>query len=97
MAGQFKMTAEEMNGFAKHMGEVIQQIQGEIRRLDSLVGSVAAGWQGTAATAYKALQTRFNEDAVELNKSLTAIKEAIELTTKHYSVTEAEQQAAFKS
>lgn len=97
MAGQFNVTAEEMAAFAKHMGEVIQQIQGEIRKLDTLVGSVSGGWQGTAATAYKALQTRFNEDAVELNKSLTAIKQAIELTTKAYSATEAEQQAAFKS
>ncbi|MGW6914067.1 WXG100 family type VII secretion target [Kitasatospora sp. NPDC054939] len=97
MAGQFKTTAEEMNAFAKHMGEVIQQIQGEIRKLDTLVGSIAGGWQGQAATAYKALQTRFNEDAAKLNQALTSIKEAIELTTKQYSATEAEQQAAFKS
>ncbi|MFF2045744.1 WXG100 family type VII secretion target [Kitasatospora sp. NPDC048239] len=95
--GQFKTTAEEMLAFAKHMDQVIGQIEGEIRTLDSLVGSIAAGWQGQAATAYKSLQTQFNEDAVELNKSLKAIKEAIEVTTKQYSATDADQQAAFKA
>ncbi|MFF1907605.1 WXG100 family type VII secretion target [Kitasatospora sp. NPDC058218] len=93
--GQFKTTAQEMLAFAKHMEEVIGQVEGEIRKLDSLVGSIAGGWQGQAAQAYRTLQGQFNEDAVELNKSLKAIKDAIEITTKQYSATDADQRAAF--
>ncbi|MEV7781632.1 WXG100 family type VII secretion target [Kitasatospora sp. NPDC088351] len=95
--GQFKTTAQEMLAFAKHMDQVIGQIEGEIRALDQLVTNITGGWQGQAATAYKGLQAQFNEDAVELNKSLRAIKSAIELTTKQYSATDADQQAQFSA
>lgn len=45
MAGQFKTTAEEMSAFANRIGEVNAQVQGEIGRLNSLVDSIAQGWQ----------------------------------------------------
>ncbi|MCG6493671.1 WXG100 family type VII secretion target [Kitasatospora sp. A2-31] len=95
--GQFKTTAQEMMAFAKHMDEVINTIDGEIKGLNTLVDSVKGGWQGQAAQAYTNLQREFNEDAVKLNQSLKAIKDAIEITTKQYSATDADQQAAFKA
>ncbi|WP_371481471.1 WXG100 family type VII secretion target [Kitasatospora sp. NBC_00315] len=94
MAGQFRTTAEEMDSFAKHMGEVSEQVQGELKKLDSLVSSIASGWQGQAATAYQNLQNRFNEDARGLNEALRAIQHAIEATTKAYSEQDAAQQSS---
>ncbi|MCU7824731.1 WXG100 family type VII secretion target [Kitasatospora sp. DSM 101779] len=94
MAGQFKTTAEEMNAFANRIGEVNAQVQGEIQRLNALVDSIKAGWQGQAAQAYQQMQTRFNEDATALNKVLDEIKQAIEATTKLYAQTEQEQQSS---
>jgi WXG100 family type VII secretion target len=94
MAGQFNVTAEEMNSFANRIGEVNQQVQGEIGRLNSLVEQIAAGWQGQAAEAYKQMQQRFNEDANALNKVLDEIKQAIEATTKAYAATEEEQRSS---
>ncbi len=91
MAGQFTTTAEEMTAFANRIGEVNQQVQGEIQRLNTLVDEIKAGWQGEAANAYGQLQARFNEDATALNKVLDEIKQAIEATTKQYASTEAEQ------
>ncbi|MFD9128696.1 WXG100 family type VII secretion target [Kitasatospora sp. NPDC059571] len=94
MAGQFRTTAEEMNAFANRIGEVNAQVQGEIQRLNSLVDQVGNGWQGQAAQAYKQMQTRFNEDAVALNKVLDEIRQAIEATTKAYAQTEQDQQSS---
>lgn len=91
MAGQFKTTAHEMDAFAKKIGEVNQQVQGEIQKLNSLVDSIASGWQGQAASAYQQLQRRFGEDAQALNKVLDEIKQAIETTTKLYAATEHDQ------
>ncbi|MEV7027037.1 WXG100 family type VII secretion target [Kitasatospora sp. NPDC093558] len=95
MASQFKMTAQEMQAFAKHIEEVIGKIGQERTKLNNTVDGVAPGWSGQAAEAYKALQHRFNEDIDALNGSLKAIKDAIELTTKYYAQTEAEQQQQF--
>ncbi|WP_033222126.1 WXG100 family type VII secretion target [Kitasatospora phosalacinea] len=94
MAGQFTTTAEEMTAFANRIGEVNQQVQGEINRLNTLVSEIASGWKGAAASAYQQMQTQFNDDAVALNKILDEIRQAIEATTKAYSMTEEEQRAA---
>ncbi|RKE21448.1 WXG100 family type VII secretion target [Streptomyces sp. TLI_171] len=94
MAGQFTTTAEEMIAFANRINEVNQQVQGEIGRLNNLVSEIASGWKGEAASAYQQMQARFNEDANALNRVLDEIRQAIEATTKLYSMTEEEQRAA---
>ncbi|KDN82958.1 hypothetical protein KCH_53180 [Kitasatospora cheerisanensis KCTC 2395] len=83
-----------MTAFANRIGEVNQQVQSEIGRLNNLVSEIASGWKGAAATAYQQMQERFNEDANALNKVLDEIRQAIEATTKLYSMTEEEQRAA---
>ncbi|MFC8721479.1 WXG100 family type VII secretion target [Kitasatospora sp. NPDC057198] len=94
MAGQFTTTAEEMTAFANRIGEVNHQVQGEISRLNTLVSEIASGWKGAAASAYQQMQSQFNDDATSLNKILDEIRQAIEATTKAYSMTEEEQRAA---
>ncbi|MFJ1757983.1 WXG100 family type VII secretion target [Kitasatospora sp. NPDC088134] len=94
MAGQFTTTAEEMIAFANRIGEVNNQVQAEIGRLNNLVTEIRQGWRGDAATAYEQMQQRFNEDANALNRVLDEIRQAIEATTKLYSMTEDEQRAA---
>jgi len=94
MGGQFRTTSEEMISFANRIGEVNAQVQGEIGRLNSLVDSIAQGWQGQAAAAYQQMQSRFNDDANALNKVLDEIRQAIEATTKLYSMTEEDQQSS---
>ncbi|MQS12283.1 WXG100 family type VII secretion target [Streptomyces kaniharaensis] len=95
--GQFKMTAQEMQAFAKRIEEAIGKIAQERTKLNSTMGSVSGGWQGQAAEAYKRLQEQYNGDIDKLNESLRAIKGAIELTVKHYAATEAEQQQQFSA
>ncbi|MFD0565519.1 WXG100 family type VII secretion target [Kitasatospora saccharophila] len=94
MAGQFTTTAEEMTAFANRIGEVNNQVQGEISRLNNLVSEIASGWKGAAASAYQQMQSQFNDDATALNRILDEIRQAIEATTKAYSMTEEEQRAA---
>lgn len=93
MSGQFRTTAEEMRAFSGRISEVSASIQSELGRLGNLVGSIAGGWQGEAATAYHQLQERWNEDATRLNRVLGEIKDAIDATTQQYSATEEEQRS----
>ncbi|WP_035846299.1 WXG100 family type VII secretion target [Kitasatospora azatica] len=94
MAGQFTTTAEEMRAFSARITEVNSQIQGEISKLNSLIGEVAGGWSGDAATAYHQLQEKWNDDANALNKVLDEIRQAIDTTTKQYSTTEDQQRSS---
>ncbi|GAA2113701.1 WXG100 family type VII secretion target [Kitasatospora saccharophila] len=83
-----------MTAFANRIGEVNNQVQGEISRLNNLVSEIASGWKGAAASAYQQMQSQFNDDATALNRILDEIRQAIEATTKAYSMTEEEQRAA---
>ncbi|MFE4973753.1 WXG100 family type VII secretion target [Kitasatospora sp. NPDC056651] len=97
MAGQFTMTAQEMLAFAKQIEEAIGKIEAEKTKLLGTVSGITSGWQGQAANAYSDLQRRVNDDIEALKRSLDAIKNAIELTTKQYAATEEEQKAMFSS
>lgn len=97
MSGQFRTTAEEMRAFSGRIAEVNSSIQQELSRLNSLVSSVTAGWQGQAATAYHQLQERWNEDATKLNRVLDEIKQAIDATTQQYSATEEDQRSSLSN
>ncbi|TQF05350.1 WXG100 family type VII secretion target [Kitasatospora acidiphila] len=94
MAGQFTTTAEEMRALSTRITQVNEQINTEVKNLNALIGEVAGGWQGQAATAYHTLQQRWNDDVTALNNVLNDIRGAIDATTKNYSTTEDDQRSA---
>ncbi|MDH6144796.1 MULTISPECIES: WXG100 family type VII secretion target [Kitasatospora] len=97
MAGQFTTTAEEMRALSARITQVNDQITAEVGKLNQLIDEVAGGWQGQAATAYHALQTKWNDDVKALNQVLNDIRGAIDATTKNYSTTEDDQRGALSS
>ncbi|MER7849747.1 WXG100 family type VII secretion target [Kitasatospora sp. NPDC096077] len=93
--GQFTVTAQEMMDFAGKIETALGQIETERKALQTTVENITSGWKGQAADSYKALQGKVNDDVKALHEALTAIKHAIELTTKHYASAEEEQKALF--
>lgn len=93
----FKVTEAEMVRFSGKIGTVSETIQGEIRHLNMVVDNITSGWKGQAANSYNRLQSQVNEDATRINQLLREIKEAIDETTKNYSASEEEQNAAFNN
>ncbi|MFI6013071.1 WXG100 family type VII secretion target [Streptomyces sp. NPDC051243] len=98
MAGQqFTMTEEEMVAFSGKISSVNSSIQGEIRRLQTVIDTITGGWKGSAATAYNNLQSQVNQDANKINQILNDIKEAIDQSTKAYAASEEEQRASIQN
>jgi WXG100 family type VII secretion target len=91
MAGRFTTTEEEMVAFSGKISSVNSSVQGEIKRLQTVVDTITGGWKGAAATAFNTMQTQVNEDATRLNQVLSDIKDAIDATTKNYVASEEEQ------
>lgn len=91
MAGQFRVTEQELQALSSKITEVNGSIQGEVKRLDGVISQIASGWQGQAATAYHRLQQQWNEDARKMNNILNDIKEAVDSTRQNYSATEEQQ------
>lgn len=80
-----------MVAFSNKISSVNSSIQGEIKRLQSVVDTITGGWQGAAANSFNTMQNQVNTDATKLNQVLGEIKEAIDSTTKNYSASEEEQ------
>lgn len=80
-----------MVAFSNKISSVNSSIQGEIKRLQTVVDTVTGGWQGAAATSFNTMQNQVNTDATKLNQVLGEIKEAIDATTKNYAASEEEQ------
>lgn len=93
MAGQFRVTEDELQALSSKISSVNSSIQGEVKRLDGVIGGIASGWKGQAATSYHRLQQQWNEDARKMNNILNDIKEAVDSTRKNYSATEEQQNA----
>ncbi|MEW1660567.1 WXG100 family type VII secretion target [Streptomyces sp. NPDC093707] len=91
MAGQFTTTHEEMVAFSGKIDSVNQAIQGELKRLESVVDQITSGWKGQAAASYHQLQSQVNEDGNRINQLLAEIKTAIDETSKNYTASEDEQ------
>jgi WXG100 family type VII secretion target len=91
MAGQFRVTEDELRSLSSKISEVNSSVQGEVKRLDGVISQIASGWQGQAATAYHRLQQQWNEDARKMNNILNDIKEAVDSTRQNYSATEEQQ------
>lgn len=93
MAGQFRVTEDELRALSSKISQVNSSIQGEVKRLDGVISGIASGWQGQAATSYNRLQQQWNEDARKMNNILNDIKEAVDSTRQNYSATEEQQNA----
>lgn len=93
MAGQFRVTEDELTRLSGQITTVNGQIQGEIRRLDGVISQIAGGWQGEAAKSYRALQDRWNEEAKAMSAILEDIKNAVDSTRSNYTASEEQQNA----
>lgn len=85
---QFKVTAESIQGLITEIDNVNGNIKSQISRLKGVADSIAGGWEGTAATAYRNLQNQVNDDATKINNILLSVKEALEGNVKQFIATE---------
>lgn len=73
MSGNFTTTTEEMDLASKHVMSVNEQVQGELRGLQSRLAPLAGMWTGDASMAFTRLMERWNNDATSLNTALSSI------------------------
>ena len=85
MAGSFGTDPAVMAKAAQQVDQVSQEISQELRSLMSKLEPVAAGWKGSAASAFQQLMARWQEDAGKLTQALGGISEMLQSTNKNYT------------
>ena len=51
MAGQFRVTEDELTKLSSDISTANGQLQGEIRRLNGVIDQIAGGWKGQRRSA----------------------------------------------
>jgi WXG100 family type VII secretion target len=84
MAG-YQTGTPELQKAAQNMENTNQQLQSNIKQLESILATTQPAWQGQAATAFAHLMQRFQEDATKLNQSLMQIAEQVTGAASSYA------------
>ncbi len=88
VGSSFRTEVPTMEVASRHVFEVNEQIQGELRSLLQRLEPLFGAWEGTAATSFHVLKDRWHADATTLNDVLRSIAEGLTSNTQAYAATE---------
>lgn len=87
----FKGDVAAFSRIHKQVEEKNADVNGEIGRLRSNIEGSMPGWQGEAATAFRNLMNRFDENARNLNQALSGIGELLQNAGSKYEAQEIQE------
>jgi WXG100 family type VII secretion target len=93
MADSYGTSFDVMSKAAQSVQQTVEELQAEMRSLESNLAPVASAWKGSAASAFQQLMERFSADGQKLTEALNAIGEALGANTKNYSQVETQNQS----
>jgi WXG100 family type VII secretion target len=79
---------------ARHVDEVANAIDGELRALDNRIQPITSTWSGPAASAFMALHERWLQDATKLRQVLGEISQGLVQNANLYQANEDQAAAA---
>ncbi|MFJ9551494.1 WXG100 family type VII secretion target [Streptomyces erythrochromogenes] len=91
-----RVSEDGLTRLADDLDQMQGHLERQIRDMDRVVDSIAAGWQGPTATAYRALHRGAAEDAVRIRQTLALLEQATRAARDGFTAQELEILAAFK-
>lgn len=70
------------------LGDTAEQLNGDLRSVNGLMGQLQASWQGAAATTYFGAMDAWEDNLVLIIKELMGMIEKLGGTTQEYDVAE---------
>ncbi|TLQ44993.1 WXG100 family type VII secretion target [Streptomyces marianii] len=94
--GDLNVSEDNLTKLADDLDQMQGHLERQIRDMDRVVDSIAAGWQGPTAAAYRALHRGAAEDAVRIRQVLSLLEQATRASRDGFTAQELEILAAFK-
>lgn len=82
MAGQIRITPEQMRTRANQYRNEAEVVNGVIRNMDSLLSQLQGEWEGAASESYAARYTELRKGFVEAEELINEIAKALDATAK---------------
>jgi WXG100 family type VII secretion target len=88
ITSSFQTDVATMQTASRHVDEVANAIDGELRALDNRIQPIASTWRGAAATSYMQLHERWTQDATKLRQVLAEISMGLTQNATRYQTNE---------
>jgi WXG100 family type VII secretion target len=88
MAGGFQTGIPTMQTAGKHVEQVNGLVRDRLKTLRDQVESTMSGWKGSGSTSWRALMTRYDTDAQQLNTVLHTISTRMGTSQVAYQASE---------
>ncbi|MDG3010015.1 WXG100 family type VII secretion target [Rhodococcus sp. D2-41] len=72
-----RATQSDMDIAARHVADVNQQVQGELKALQGKLEMLQGSWVGISATEFHNIMERYQADSMKLSQALESISENI--------------------
>ncbi|HCA87415.1 MAG TPA: WXG100 family type VII secretion target [Streptomyces sp.] len=74
------VSEDKLTSLASDLDDMQRYLDKQAKRMDAVVDDIAAGWQGTTASAYRDLHQGVTEDMVRIRQVLVLMEEATRLS-----------------
>jgi ESAT-6 family protein len=91
MTSPFEVDHATLHTAAKDVRDTRTQVDGELKKLLSVVDDLAVAWQGQASGGFQRLMIRWNEDTVKLQTALDNIADLLDQSGTAHQATDDEQ------
>ncbi|MCB5178717.1 WXG100 family type VII secretion target [Streptomyces antimicrobicus] len=91
-----EVSGDDLGTLANDLDDMQRHLEQQTRRMDQVVDSIAAGWQGPTATAYRSLHRGVAEDAVRIRQVMVLLEEAMRASRDGFTEQELENLARIK-
>ncbi|MFG2128522.1 WXG100 family type VII secretion target [Streptomyces sp. NPDC048751] len=71
---------EDLTRLADDLNDMQDYLTRQVRRMDGIVDSIEAGWQGPAGTAYRKFHRAAAEDAVRVREVMKLLESAVRMS-----------------
>ncbi|MEU3936116.1 WXG100 family type VII secretion target [Streptomyces sp. NPDC029044] len=92
-----KVSSQDLTKLADDLDDMQNHLDKQVRRMDTIVDRIEAGWQGPAATAYREFHRAAAEDAVRIREVIRHLEQAVRLSRDGFTEQELDVMAQLRS
>ncbi|MGP4090334.1 WXG100 family type VII secretion target [Streptomyces sp. KR55] len=81
---------EDLTKLADDLNDMQEYLNRQVRRMDGIVDTIEAGWQGPAGSAYRAFHRAAAEDAVRIREVMELLESAVRMSRDGFTERELE-------
>ncbi|RFC74099.1 WXG100 family type VII secretion target [Streptomyces sp. AcE210] len=91
-----RVPPEKLTKLADDLDDMQDHLDKQVKRMDTIVDSIEAGWSGPASTAYRGFHRTAAEDAVRIREVMKVLEQAVRMSRDGFTQLELDKLDQFR-